>query len=61
MADDNLPQRLRDEIVEVEKLLDEAQSMFHRLRSDVEHLKGRLKALKELAASLDRDRDDEKH
>ena len=57
MADEDLSQRLRDEIVEVEKLLDEAKSTFDRLRLDVEHLKGRLKALKDLAASLDRDRD----
>jgi chromosome segregation ATPase len=57
MADEDLSQRLRDEIVEVEKLLDEAKSTFDRLRLDVEQLKGRLKALKDLAASLDRDRD----
>ena len=59
MADKELSHRLRDEIAAVEKLLEEAQNMFHRLRSDIDHLKDRLKTLKELANAVDRERDGE--
>jgi hypothetical protein len=53
MAQSEFSQKLRHEIEDLEQLLAQAQTALQNVRIEVEHLKGRLRAVKKLAALVE--------